>query len=291
MILPPEAPDCEFQALCGEEFQRGQHRIVHHVKNHPNFVMKVDSHTTFANWNEYLVSSALSGRPEKVAQLMGSVDSISATGKYLIMERLEDINRPLSGIRYPVWLNDGFKRSAYGVTSLGAVKVRDFGTLKLADVLARHIPYPDQSPPERIVPLGLDSDYAALQGNQIGLDAGRTLHEVKGYPNHVLKVCVGSHRANRVELLVWSALLDMNAEELMEFGTLECSRSGKYLIMERLTDLPLTFVGLRPQFPWWVIDQSDTVLGVGAGGNAKIRSYSEIAFGDLLTRPLLKTFP
>jgi hypothetical protein len=290
MIPTPEAPDSAFELLCGEEFARGQHRTVHFVIGHPDLVMKVDSNTTFANWNEYLVSSSLDGRAEPVAKLMGCVKAISATGKYLIMERLDDIQRKLVGIQYPVWLNDGFKPSAYGVTPSGEVKVRDFGTLKLAGVLAKLRYFSDRPPMKKIVELGADQDYAKLQGVQIGTDAGRSVHKVNGSPNHILKVCPDSHRANRVELLVHSALLDMNADELDYFGALECSRSGKYLIMERLPDLPAGFAGQRPPFPWWLAEQSDACLGVTPEGTARIRSYSAIKLGDVLAYPALRTF-
>jgi hypothetical protein len=208
------------------------------------------------------------------------------------MEELDDINRTLSGIQYPTWLNDHLKASAYGLTSSGVIKVRDYGTLKLAGVLAGYNPAPDGEPASRIVSLAYDQDYAQIQGEQIGVDAGgRTVHKVIGYPEHALKVCVGSHRANRIELLIYAALLDMKAVEREHFGTLECSRSGKYLIMERLANLPTAFTGLRPEFPWWLIDRSDACLGVTPEGNVKIRSYSEIKLGDVLAQAALKTFP
>ncbi len=289
MIPVPEAPDSLFEPIRGEQFAHGQHRTVHHVNGCPDLVMKVDSiNSTFANWSEYLISSALSGRSEPVASLMGSVRAISATGKYLLMERLGDVDRPLSGIQYPMWLNDT-KRSAFGVTTSGVVKVRDYGTLKLADVLAPYVPLQDGAPALRIVPSGQDEDYSALSDKQIDVDAGRTVHEVKGHPSHVLKVCVGSHRANRIEFLTYWALEDTNEREY--FGSLECSRSGKHLIMERLPDLPRTFTGTRPPPLWWLVDQSDRCLGVTPEGNAKLRSYCDIRLGDLLTRAPLKMFP
>jgi len=253
--------------------------------------MKVSRDSTFANWCEYLVSNSLQGRSEPVAGLVGKVRSISETGKYLIMERLDDVSRSLSGIQYPVWLNDGFKRSAYGMTTSGDVKIRDYGTLKLGDVLATYCPRFDEAPVPRVVSCGYDHEYAALEGKQIGIDAGRAVHKVKGHPNHAMKVCVGSHRSNRVEFLVHWALSDMNADEYKAFGVLECSRSGKYLVMERLPDLPPHFTGSRPEFPWWLVDTSDACLGVTAEGGAKIRCYSEIRLGDVLARASLKVFP
>jgi len=291
MIPTPESADSLFEELLGEQFDGGMHRIVHDVKGFPDLVIKVSKDSTFANWCEYLVSTALRGRPEPVAGLVGSVESISATGRYLIMERLIDINRPLSGIQYPVWLNDGFKRSTYGITASGEVKVRDCGTLKLTDVLAKYNPKFDDAPPTTIVPSGHDQDYADLQGDQIGSDAGRAIHKVKDHPNHVMKVCPVSHRSNRVEFLVHWALSDMNADEYQAFGILECSRSGKYLVMERLPDLPPDFTGSRPTFPWWLVNTDIGCLGVTAEGRAKVRSYAEVRLGDVLAGARLKVFP
>jgi len=131
MIPAPESSDVLFEEIRGEEFNKGMHRIAHHVKGFPDLVMKVSRDSTFANWCEYLVSNSLQGRSEPVAGLVGKVRSISETGKYLIMERLDDVSRSLSGIQYPVWLNDGFKRSAYGMTTSGDVKIRDYGDLRL----------------------------------------------------------------------------------------------------------------------------------------------------------------
>lgn len=96
MIPAPESLDTLFEKLCGEKFAEGMHRSVHHVNGFPELVMKVSKDgNTFANWCEYLVSSALNGRPQPVADLVGGVMSISATGTYLIMERLKDVSGSL----------------------------------------------------------------------------------------------------------------------------------------------------------------------------------------------------
>jgi len=291
MIPAPESLDVLFEELCGEEFGKGTHRNAHHVKGLPHLVMKVSKNGNFANWCEYLVDRALQERSEPVAALVGSVKAISATGKYLIMERLNDVDRSLSGIQYPSWLNDGFKHSAYGLTAAGNVKIREYGTLKFAGLLATHHPQFDEAPPPRIVPSGHDVDYVALEGEQIAVGAGRTVHKVKGHPNHVMKVCAKSHKPNMAELLVYSSLWEMNADEYRSFGVLECSRSGKYLVMEALPDLPADFSGSRPDFPSWLIEHTDACLGVTLDRKAKIRSYSEICLGDVLAQAPLRVYP
>ncbi|WP_435626810.1 hypothetical protein [Candidatus Ferrigenium straubiae] len=290
MIPVPESQDSIFEDFCGEVFAEGMHRFVHHVNGFPNLVMKISKDdNTFANWCEYLVSSALHGRPEPAAKLVGEVKSISATGKYLIMERLDDVSGSLSGIKYPAWLNDR-KPSAFGRTTLGEVKVRDYGMLRLDDVLAGWNIRFDEQPQARLFPNGFDQDYTALLGERIGTDNGRSVHKVKGHADYVIKVCTLSHRSNRIEFLVHWALSDMNADEYQFFGTLECSRTGKYLVMERLQDLPPNFAGSKPKFPWWLVDTSNARLGVTASGCVKIRSYSEIRLGDVLMRAKLHTF-
>jgi hypothetical protein len=293
MIPAPESLDCLFENLHGEKFAEGSTRIVHHVNGFSNLVMKIcKDNSTFSNWCEYLVSSALHGRTEPVSDLIGEVKSISFTGKYLIMERLDDVSGSMRGIKYPDWLKDR-KPTAFGLTTTGKVKIRDYGMLNLANILAtENYRFLDQDESSAMIfPNGFDQDYVAVLGEQIGTDAGRNVHEVKGDVNHVIKVCTGSHRPNRVELLIHNALSSMYADECQSFGALECSRSGKYLVMERLKDLPPNFTGRRPAFPYWLVDTSDACLGVKYDGSVKIRSFSEIRLGDVLVKARLNSFP
>lgn len=72
-----------------------------------------------------------------IAALFGECVAVSASGKYLIMERLDDpTGPPPQGVRkYPSWLTD-IKPSAFGVNAAGYFKVRDYNKLKLGFWLA-----------------------------------------------------------------------------------------------------------------------------------------------------------
>ena len=291
MIPDTESLDKEFENIRGEYFANGMTRVIHNVIGHPELVMKVslDSGSTAANWNEYLISSSLKDKTEPVAQLMANVEAISATGKYLIMERLQPLNGALRGNKYPYWLTDR-KPDAFGMTATGIVKICDYGNLNLVGILAdeKYLPHIDPAP--RIVASGHDQEYLNLIGKKIAEDAGRTIHEVNGYPDFVIKVCPGSHKANRTEMFIYSELSKMYADELANFGFSEGGRSGKYMLMERLSDLPHNQSGPRPNFPQWVIDTSDACLGVTTEGIVKIRSYSNIKLGDILVKSPIGTF-
>ncbi|RQM47137.1 hypothetical protein EHZ19_15905 [Paraburkholderia bannensis] len=247
--------------------------------------MKVAKHGMYANWHEFFISSALQSRNGPIANIVAEVRSISASGKYLIMERLTDIGNTATTICYPSWATD-LKPENFGITSAGNAKLRDFGQTSIGWNLAQPTYVSHHNRPARtcIVPNGYDIDYEILLGTQIGTENDRTIHEVIGYPDHVMKRCTYSHRANQAELQVFHALHDIDADILDDFGVLECSRSGKHLIMQRLSDLPAHSTGGRPQFPLWLKDKSDACLGIDATGAVKIRTYKEIDLGDALSR-------
>jgi hypothetical protein len=64
--------------------------------------------------------------------VFGQCHSISETGQYLIMERLDDITQADWGNvpNVPAWLNDK-KPSAFGKDASGLVKVRDYALVDL----------------------------------------------------------------------------------------------------------------------------------------------------------------
>ncbi|MBB2931997.1 hypothetical protein [Paraburkholderia silvatlantica] len=285
MLPPPEAPDISFSAICGDQFASGKHRTVHDVIGHPDVVVKVATHSTYANWHEFFISSALQCRPGPVADIVGEVKSTSASGHYLIMERLPDISNTNTVIRYPSWATD-LQRVNFGMTSGGSARLRDFGHSKIGMNLAQStFAFENNSPSARahIVPDGHDADYEKLLGSLIRSEQDRTIHEVTGHPDLVVKRCTDSHRANQAELFVFHALQQNDADILDNFGVLACSRSGKYLIMERLSDLPNHWTGSRPQLPVWLKDKSNTCLGMNVAGAVKIRTYKEIDIVDALT--------
>jgi hypothetical protein len=290
MIPKNESPDVEYEAICLESFASGMHRTAHDVAGHPDLVMKVSIHTPYPNWIEYLISRALTDCPGTYSSLFAQVCSISATGKYLLMERLVDVTASLTGTVYPSWLTD-VKRSAFGADRLQNVKIRDFATLNWSGVLGQQVFVFDNihaSQVSRLVPSGFDDQYATLVGAELGTDSGRTVHDVKGHPDWILKVCNGSHRPNWVEMIVRQGLESLNATELELFGRLECSRTGKYLLMERLSNLPADFDGIRPQAPHWLVDKKDSDFGQAQDGQVKFRSYTNIDLGTVLSNATLR---
>jgi hypothetical protein len=283
MIPRRESDDAIFEQLCGSQFAVGQHRTVHEVIGHPEMVMKVArSNNHFANWCEYLVSTSL--ERHATGFHMGKVASISASGRNLLMERLSDLNRSQVGAAIPRWLND-VKKSAFGLSSQGAIKIRDYGMLKLGDELGiqRYICDEDRTLVPRKVPDGADDAFAMQMGPQIGVDSARSVHEVIGEPAMVMKVCNDSHKENALEWIIYAALAAIDAEELIDFASFESSRTGKYVLTEKLKDVPADFCGHLPAIPWWLPDDR-SALGLDAHATAKIRRWADAKLGEVLMR-------
>src|SRR5579863_6189664 len=70
--------------------------------------------------------------------IFGRCLTISWSGKYLMMERLNDLNQSdLANVpQVPDWLTDR-KRSAFGKDTEGSIKIRDYAGVKLTDMLER----------------------------------------------------------------------------------------------------------------------------------------------------------
>lgn len=282
MLPPRESDDTTFAQLCGVQFAAGAHRTVHNVINFPELVMKVARYSHFANWCEYLVSLSLEGRPTEVR--VGNVKSISASGRFLLMERLDDLCHSLSGVTVPKWLNDK-KTSAFGVSATGEIKIRDFGMLQLGDQLGtqQYVFEEDRIPVSKKVPNGADSDFARLMGPQIGVDGTRAVHQVIGEPVMALKVCNGSHKENALEWIIHSELAAIDAEELLHFPSFECSCTGKYILTDKLRALPAEYGDNSPAIPWW-LPNSREALGVDTQLTAKFRRWADANFGEILVR-------
>jgi hypothetical protein len=135
MIPKREAPDADFIQFIGEKIHGGTTRNVHKLIGHPELVIKVSKASHRANWTEYLTYKALSENSD--ADLFGHVQSISETGKYLIMEHLADI--PFEQVPQlppvPQWFSDR-KRSAFGFCGASKIKIRDYGEVALERVLS-----------------------------------------------------------------------------------------------------------------------------------------------------------
>lgn len=275
-----ESEDANFENLLGVPFASGEQRVVHDVVGYPEMVMKVARYSHIANWHEYLICSSLENYETKFH--IGKVASISASGRFLLMERLKDLDRSLAGVAIPGWLND-VKVSNFGISSEGVVKIRDYGMLKFGDELGnqQYIFDEDRPPSSRKVSDGSDEGYFVLMGPQIGVDGDRAIHEVIGEPSMVIKVCNGSHKENALEWIMYAALVAMDAEELERFAYFECSRTGKYVLTEKLGSLTGAYSCDVPSNPWWVPAERSS-LGVDGRGTVKIRRWADAKFGELL---------
>lgn len=282
MIPARESDDAIFEKLLGAQFSSGEHRTVHEVVGHPELVMKVARYSHFANWCEYLISSSLETYETKFH--IGRVSSISASGRFLLMERLNDFDHSLTGVAIPGWLND-VKNSNFGISSDGVIKIRDYGMLKLGDQLGsqQYIFEEDRPTLSRRVSDGSDEVFSTLIGPQIGVDGARAIHEVIGEPAKVIKACNGSHKENAIEWIIHAALTAIDAEELANFAYFECSRTGKYVLTDKLGDLAGTNACHLPSSPWWLPDER-SALGVDGRGTGKIRRWADANFGKLLMR-------
>jgi hypothetical protein len=120
---------------------RGGARVTFGVKDDPSVVIK-KVHLPFvgANVIEWIIWAAVKDTP--LGMLFGECRSISETGRYLIMERLEDISESdySSTPTMPNWLND-LKPSNFGKSASGAIKLRDYATIQIGKQLAAALPY------------------------------------------------------------------------------------------------------------------------------------------------------
>jgi hypothetical protein len=141
-------PDTYFEDLIQgcDQVGEGTSRKVYGVRDRDDVVIKVqDSGLPQGNMIEWIVWSALCEMGEdimgtepnpEIKSVFAECFKISVSGRYLMMERLDQIEKetPLKIQQFPDWLNDK-KRSAFGLSSSGSVKVMDYGMVKFFDVL------------------------------------------------------------------------------------------------------------------------------------------------------------
>jgi hypothetical protein len=70
---------------------------------------------------------------QRDSALFGKCERISDSGRYLVMERLNDLTATDKIPSTPVWLTDR-KRENFGKTQDGQIKVRDYGQLDISKV-------------------------------------------------------------------------------------------------------------------------------------------------------------
>lgn len=126
------APDADFEALKGPLVgQPGQTRAAYEVVGNSTWVIKEALYSHEANWTEFIIFRSLDGA--ELQTMFGECIAISQTGRFLIMERLDDLTADQLPLRPPVptWFTDR-KVSAWGARSTSELaKIRDYGTLAL----------------------------------------------------------------------------------------------------------------------------------------------------------------
>jgi hypothetical protein len=115
---------------------RGGARVAFPVKDNPSVVIK-KVHLRFvgANVIEWIVWNSM--KQTTLKQYFGECLSISETGRYLIMERLDDISPAdyKACPTMPNWLND-LKPSNFGKDQSGQIRLRDYANVQLGKQLA-----------------------------------------------------------------------------------------------------------------------------------------------------------
>lgn len=105
--------------------ESGSSRIVYLFNGNDDLVIKEGRSAPFsANRKEWQIWNEICG--SEMANIFAECHAISTTGKYLVMERLNTALGNQKRPATPIWLTDR-KSSCLGVSSMGAVKVLDYG--------------------------------------------------------------------------------------------------------------------------------------------------------------------
>jgi len=136
--------DDQFALLLEERaFGFGTARHVFSVPTDPDVVVKktVRPHPG-SNMTEWLIWQAAAAAQKKLDGVLGRCISISESGTYLMMERLDDLNpSDYADIPdVPAWFNDP-KPDAFGKRN-GVIKIRDYGLVHLDKLISEATTHP-----------------------------------------------------------------------------------------------------------------------------------------------------
>ena len=143
MIYQKTMLDAEIDAMIEEEpIGHGTARVAYCLKNDPNSIVKKSVGSRhYSNILEWSIWLAAADHPE-LRSILGQCHCLSESGKYLVMERLDDINAEDYKLipDVPVWFNDR-KPSAFGKSG-GVIKIRDYGMITYGEFLNRQLTKP-----------------------------------------------------------------------------------------------------------------------------------------------------
>lgn len=119
--------------MFGQHLGTGTTRDVYVLTDDPTKVIKKARTYPFSNFVEWMIWNAVKQTP--LADRFGECFKISATGNYLIIERLDDMatSDHADAPAFPVWLSDP-KPTNFGKAN-GKVQVRDYGVIRSEDLL------------------------------------------------------------------------------------------------------------------------------------------------------------
>jgi hypothetical protein len=130
-------PDIDCQQLLGSlTSDRGGSRRVYYVKNNPDRVIKEVRADSFVGTNfiEWFVWNWI--KDTGLREVFGECFEISETGRYLIMERLDDLaeDEYSKTPSVPDWLTDVWHRS-FGKNRERRIKIRDYNSVRAGAAL------------------------------------------------------------------------------------------------------------------------------------------------------------
>ena len=121
--------DNKFKVLMDEVIGSGTSRKVYSIKGTPDFVIKESQNPLVNQLEEEFFQKS---KNVNVDRYLGTIDSISETGKYLVMEFLSDIAESEITLQCPKEVTD-MKLSNFGKNKNGDIKMRDFGLQNQSD--------------------------------------------------------------------------------------------------------------------------------------------------------------
>lgn len=137
MPYPTPMPDAEIEKIIAPKpFARGTAREVFLVPSDPSVVVKrVLATFPGSNMVEWFIWNGLAGSANQ--NLFARCVTISETGRYLMMERVDDLTPDdhADVPPVPIWLNDR-KVSAFGRSGSGTFKIRDYGIVDWDKLIA-----------------------------------------------------------------------------------------------------------------------------------------------------------
>lgn len=136
--------DAKFEELFDPiHFAKGLSRTAHVVpSDHSVIVKKSIAIFPGANFIEWFIWNAAEASSSNLRDLLGQCFSISETGRYILMERLDDINpADYPNIpKVPVWFDDP-KPCAFGKSG-DRIKIRDYGLVDSSKLLSTDLDFP-----------------------------------------------------------------------------------------------------------------------------------------------------